>query len=175
MTPIQILLIWPYHESRYVYMIIPFYYYFLVVSLSKLNIQISKIKTSFATVFLIIQLSFLGIDYYNTIIPQVWHQIVNDGPETPEAQDMFSFVRGKTKKEDVIVFFKPRAMTLYTNRKSLIVHLDMNKIKSKGNYLVLHKDFGEYHQMLSLSSNPPEWLELQFENSKFLIYKVQGS
>lgn len=172
---LAILLIWPYHESRYVYMIIPFYYYFLVVSLSKLNIQISKIKTSFATVFLIIQLSFLGIDYYNTIIPQVWHQIVNDGPETPDAQDMFSFVRGKTKKEDVIVFFKPRAMTLYTNRKSLIVHLDMNKIKLKGNYLVLHKEFGEYHQMLSLSSNPPEWLELQFENSKFLIYKVQGS
>ena len=170
-----ILLIWPYHDSRYIYMIIPFYFYFLMVGLLslKLDIQLRNTKVSLATISFIAIISLLCIDYYNKIIPQAWQSVIVEGPETGDAKEMFQYINTHTKNKDIIVFFKPRVMSLYTGRKSLIVHDNPKKIKTLGDYLILHKMFGDYLQQSSLLFRTPEWLNLKYENSRFLVYKVE--
>lgn len=172
---LTLLIIWPHHEPRYIYMLIPFYFYFLYVGLLslKMKIKFKDFKISFAVVSLIILSSLLSIDYYKNIISKSWKSKIIEGPETKHATDMFSFINANTSMNDVIVFFKPRVMSLYTGRKSLIVHNEVSKIKEKGNYVVIHKGMGDNLQLSTLINSHPDWLNMKYENNQFLVYKVE--
>jgi hypothetical protein len=96
-----------------------------------------------------------------------------NGPFDPVSAQMFEFVREKTPAESVIIFFKPRAMRLFTERDSFMT--DRCEDLRKGNYLALSEKVGDNGQI------PPEevptcgsWVSLEqvFNNRRFTIYKI---
>lgn len=63
------------------------------------------------------------------------------GPDRPEAVEMFEAVLQETTDGDVVGFFKARAMTLYTNRRSVQIHeADPLNPGSQFDVLVLRTD-----------------------------------
>ena len=44
-----------------------------------------------------------------------------DGPHTPESREMLEYVASQSEEEDVVVFFKPRALNLLTGRRSIMI------------------------------------------------------
>jgi len=58
-----------------------------------------------------------------------------DGPYSNDAQEAFTFISGKTKQSDVVVFFKPRALHLFTKRPS--VTLAYPRALELGDYLLV--------------------------------------
>ncbi|GAB4505208.1 MAG: hypothetical protein Fur0043_22030 [Anaerolineales bacterium] len=96
-----------------------------------------------------------------------------NGPFDPYSIEMFDFIKEKTPPDSVIVFFKPRALRLMTNRDAVAIteceHLTL------GDYLALSKKVGENLQI------PPEQiaacnlpLETVFQNRRFVVFRVAG-
>lgn len=170
-----LLLIWPHHETRYMYMFLPFYFYFLMAGLMwlKTDFTLKKIRVEPAIFSFVLIISLLSIDSYHQIITKANQPEIAEGPEATEAKEMFHHIITQSKEDDIVVFFKPRVMSLYTGRKSLIVHDQPEKIRNLADYLVLHKQYGNYLQISSLFYNPPPWLDLTFENNRFFVYQVK--
>ena len=94
-----------------------------------------------------------------------------NGPFDPYSIETYDFIKNSTPPDSVIVFFKPRAMHLMTDRDALA--LTECERMSEGNYLALSKKVGENLQI------PPERidecnlpLERVFQNRRFIVYQV---
>jgi hypothetical protein len=85
---------------------------------------------------------------------------------------MFAFIREETPKDSVVIFFKPRAMHLFTDRDS-IMSIECDRLLL-GDYVALHKTW-EYSQILPKDINACNLpLEPVFENGRFIVYKLQN-
>jgi len=94
-----------------------------------------------------------------------------NGPFDPFSMEVYEFIKTETPANSVIIFFKPRAMRLFTDRNSLAL-TECDRMP-EGDYLVLNKKVGENLQI------PPEriddcnlLLEQVFENRRFVVYRV---
>jgi hypothetical protein len=92
------------------------------------------------------------------------------GPFDATSAQMFDFIKAETTPESVIVFAKPRAMLLMTDRNSIMInHCDE---LMRGDYIVLFRD-GDWDQVpadqiASCVLNPQQ----VFENPGFVVYKI---
>lgn len=96
-----------------------------------------------------------------------------NGPFDPYSIELYDFIKEKTPADSVIVFFKPRALRLMTNRDALAI-TECERL-TLGNYLALSKKVGENLQI------PPEQiarcglpLETVFQNRRFVVYQITG-
>jgi hypothetical protein len=85
--------------------------------------------------------------------------------------ETYKFIKNNTPSDSVIVFFKPRAMRLMTDRNALAL-TECERIP-EGDYVALSKKVGENLQI------PPEQIDecnlplhKVFENRRFVVYEV---
>jgi hypothetical protein len=101
--------------------------------------------------------------------------------EKTSTKELFDFVKNETKPKDVIVFFKPRVLALYTNRQSLAIALP----DPKGDPLSRMKEFGvnwvitrkihprEYQpELIQLISENPDRFIPVYENEDFRVFRL---
>ncbi|MBI3863119.1 MAG: hypothetical protein HY290_14610 [Planctomycetia bacterium] len=104
------------------------------------------------------------------------------GVETPAARDLFDFVRNHTRSDDVCLFFKPRALALYTGRRSSAYPLGTDELefwryaKSIGATIIIVRTdaadlAGEDQTSEMLAPFPSRDLEEVFANSQFRVYR----
>ena len=175
---IAILLVWPsYQFLRFLVPVIPLYFLFIIEGF---DFIVKKVNNSVIKIILpLIFLGFISINYiqtYMNIFPRPISAI-----ERAETQELFQFIKSKTNEEDVILFFKPRVLALFTNRKSLAMKFPdpngdaLGKMNGFGvDYVILNKNHSiEYQPELKhFINNHPLNFNLLFENYEFNIYKV---
>lgn len=94
-----------------------------------------------------------------------------NGPFDPISSDMFEFIRDKTPADSVVIFFKPRAMRLFTNRDSFMT--DRCTDLSKGDYVVIHEKQGSNGQLTQQQVEACDVpLESVFNNKRFTVYQI---
>jgi hypothetical protein len=94
-----------------------------------------------------------------------------NGPFDPISMDMFEFIRKQTPPDSIIIFFKPRAMRLFTDRDSFMT--ENCESLTKGDYLVIHEKQGGNGQLTQQAAEAcgvP--LESVFNNKRFTVYKI---
>jgi hypothetical protein len=175
-------LLWPFHEIRYIYLMVPFVLYF--VAFGFLTILQAILTRNYKTIFalitgIIIVSSFVkaGSSLINKPFPS---QTSIVGPESKDARAMFDFIKEKSKPTDVIVFFRARAMSLYTNRKSVMIFgADKTRIFDIGNYVVINKKKMccqiQYTNPFLTSSAFIRHYKQVYENKSFIIYEQNTS
>lgn len=93
------------------------------------------------------------------------------GPFDPFTKQVYDYVKQKTPSDSVIVFFKPRLMTLMTDHLS-IMSMECDRLLT-GDYVVISKKDGGNQQIppdeISNCNLP---LNKVFQNLRFIIYKV---
>jgi hypothetical protein len=175
---IAILLVWPsYQFLRFLVPVIPLYFLYIIEGF---DFIVKKVNNSVIKIILpLIFLGFISINYiqtYMNIFPRPISAI-----ERAETQELFQFIKSKTNEEDVILFFKPRVLALFTNRKSLAMKFPdpdgdaLGKMNGFGvDYVILNKNHSiEYQPELKhFINNHPLNFNLLFENYEFNIYKV---
>ncbi len=96
----------------------------------------------------------------------------------PASQQMFAYLREETRAEDVIAFFKPRALTLFTGRTAFAPYWDSQQPQRLledlalfgADYLVIWKP--AYGDLAAFAHHQSPTLNLIFENEDFEIYSV---
>lgn len=93
-----------------------------------------------------------------------------NGPLDPVSRQMFEFIREETPPGSVIVFFKPRAMRLFTDRDSFMTQ-NCGDL-AKGDYIVFHEKQGFNAQIADLEACPGFDYPVVFNNLRFTVYEV---
>jgi hypothetical protein len=101
--------------------------------------------------------------------------------EKTSTKELFDFVKNETKPKDVIVFFKPRVLALYTNRQSLVIALPypkgdpLSRMKEFGvNWVITRKTHPREYQpeLIQLISENPDRFIPVYENEDFRAFRL---
>lgn len=177
---LTILIFWPHRQGfRFIMHIFPFFLYFLFIGLSrtKLWINISEklkpLKVNIAILFgaglVLLSVAYFSYDTYQKII---FNRInVVEGPYSPDSIELFSYVKKNTTEDDTIIFLKPRALHLFTGRRSFAVNRLIstpdNVLNSSASYIVFNKK--PYHPADLLIEDFQGNLQCEFENNTFIL------
>ena len=117
--------------------------------------------------------SYHGI--FVSLIPRAVSDI-----EKRETQELFHFVQNETTSKDVIAFFKPRVLALFTDRKSVALAVPGPQGGAIGrfndlnvSYLIVRLNYlyESQPELIQLIQESAEYFELIFENDDFRMYK----
>ena len=169
------MLVWPEWQGvRFIFPALPIFVYFIfqginavVITLPEQARLVSVWGLSLLWVVLVGMLAFTsGTRAYSNL--QSKREV--NGPFETYSDEVFKYVRDEISSDSVIIFFKPRAMRLFTDRDSIMVLECENLLK--GDYFVQHRNW-ENSQILPSeidACNLP--LKTVFENRKYIVYKV---
>ena len=175
---LYLIVIWTWPEwqgYRFLFPMLPFFIYFSIqgirVTIERVGKYQKDILQKGIYAFLLLTVTLFaysaGANAYDNL--HAGREI--NGPFDPFSIETFDFIKNNTPSDSVIVFFKPRAMHLMTDRNALAL-TECDRIP-EGNYLALSKKVGENLQI------PPERiddcnlrLDKVFENRRFIVYKV---
>lgn len=167
---------WPEWQGyRFIFPILPIFIYFALQGVRAIQNKIPKKRQNNAQALFYIILAgvsalFLVVSTSNALENLRADRQIN-GPFDPFSLETYDFIKTNTPPDSVIVFFKPRAMRLMTDRDALA--LTECERMTEGDYLALSKKVGENLQI------PPEridecnlQLERIFQNRRFIVYRI---
>jgi hypothetical protein len=159
---------------RYLLPIIPFIMYYIVWGIRSIHLT-----RTFNTNLIAIALAFICLLTYKSELLQIIKDknAILQGPQESEAIEVFKYIKTNTLKTDTIVFIKPRALALYTNRRSFANHplQDSASIAAKFKQLrphlfLLMSDIDNPALNLYIKSNFSQ-MKLRFKNKVFELYE----
>jgi hypothetical protein len=166
---------------RYIFPILPIYLLFSAAGFSQV-IQRTTPKRNTLMIGLLSVFSALIIAQFmiaeiSSGISNLEHQRIEaQGPYSSQSTEMFNFIRSNTPADSVMVFFKPRAMRLLTDRNS--IYATTCQTLERGDYLVWMNPAQLPNNKLQISGDEMESciknlvLEKIFENKESTIYAI---
>jgi hypothetical protein len=182
---ITLLVIFPARDKRLLMPVFPFLLYFFFIGLSKVSFSFALSKKYYfvkVNAVYIIALGLMLVSLADITHATYKNMVFNrteviDGPYAPESQEMFNFIKSNTDKDDAIIFFKPRVMSLYANRKSFVMNSenftpDM-AFNTDAKYVVINKTKYIIYD-LTLQDFQGK-IDCEFENNSFYICDLKKS
>ena len=191
-----LLLVWPYTQGlRYLVPLMPFYVHYVFIGVrwavdalggrrrpvegepEAVGARRGQLARAAAIgVLVVIAALFARSSVSRAVDNMRAHRAAPVGPYMETAREMFDFVRTETAEEAAIIFFKPRAMRMFTGRPSLVV--DKPAEVDRGDYLcyyVIKEPF--YELSLADVARLVEGGRLVpvFANADFRVYRVVHS
>jgi len=177
-SALYLLVLWSWPERqgyRFIFPLLPLFVYFVFQGIRTLvgwiQMDAKRIGQKLIYAFLFLMVASFAFDAGNNAYINLRSGREINGPFDPLSFETYDFIRNETPPESVIVFFKPRAMHLMTDRNALAL-TECDRIP-EGDYLALSKKVGENLQI------PPEQigecnlhLEKVFENRRFIVFKL---
>ena len=169
------MLFWPELQGiRFIFPLLPIFVYFAFQGISVVINQLPEKYHWFIKGFTyIFWLAIIGIFIFNS--GDVAYSNLKDnrkinGPFDPFSSDVYNFIRAETPPNSVIVFYKPRAMRLFTDRDTLM-STECDRLKL-GDYVVIsYKAENSQIPPDEIGKCGLDLLKL-FENQKFIVYAV---
>ena len=159
---------------RYLFPIVPLFVYYALVGVKKFNFfKRKKIElTAFIIIISAIIISYAG--KYTTID----YSPIREGVTKEESVEIFNYIKENTSEEDIVIFRKPRVLSLFTGRSSSVYH-EAQDDKELWNYI---KEINATHLIVGIldgkflydfvekySNN----FEEVYSNTDFKIYKIR--
>jgi len=176
---LAVLFIWPSLGYRFLLPIIPFYFLIMIDGLSANLGRVSRLLPLRNLILLIILglVCFSYIYSYQGVFPRPASAM-----EQYSTKDLFAFVKKETTPDDVIVFFKPRVLALYTGRSSVAIAAPgkdvdpIYRMRQFGvDWIIIRKDHeGEFQpSQIELIAHHPESFHHITDIGDFSIYRFQ--
>lgn len=169
--------LWPGRQGlRYIFSLLPFYIYLLMIGLNSFRLATKTREFNPSRIFFCLLLTFFFAQTSFAAYKNMKDgRKTAEGPFTHESSEMFRYITGNTDKKDVMVFFKPRALTLLADRRAFLAR-KLSSMESKGDYLIINKktksdqvsiESNEFAQKISSG-----YFARVFENGGFIIYRI---
>jgi hypothetical protein len=170
-----VMLFWPaWQGPRFIFPLLPIFIYFAFQGTS---VVIAKLPKNYRTlshgVSYVFWLAVIGAFLFassNQAYTNIKDNRKINGPFDSFSMDVYNYIKAKTPPNSVIVFYKPRAMRLFTDRDTLM-STECDRLKL-GDYVVLSYKADN-------SQIPPDEigkcglaLQKMFENQKFIVYEI---
>ncbi len=176
LATLALFIFWPERQGlRFIYPTLPF---LLIFAFDGMKLTAARLKTGWKkpvgialTGFWLLLIVVSFVISLNAARENLSTDRATNGPFDPVSAEMFAFLREKTPAESVVIFFKPRALRLFTNRDSFMTERCADL--PKGDYLTLSKKVEDNGQIApeEIASCTGVKLEEVFSNRRFTIYK----
>ena len=169
------MLFWPELQGiRFIFPLLPIFVYFVFqgmkATVTKLPENNRKI---FAALFYGFWLVVIGLFLFNSG-SRAYTNLADDrkinGPFDPYSSDVYNYLRAETSPDSVVVFWKPRAMRLFTDRNTFM-STECDRLPL-GDYVVISKKAENSQIPLGEIDGCNLALNNVFENQRFVIYQV---
>lgn len=173
-----LMLVSPYEASRYLFTITPLLVYFAYQALPTM-VEVAGLRGRIwrPIAAVVPALALLGLVLLNaadlkrsTDYHRVYHYTIN-GPEDPGSQEMFAAVTNVTRARDVILFFRARAMTLYSDRPA-IQGSDLDLMLKRVDWYVMAKNSTYSQTPVTDAEAAVRGLTKTWENANWVIWRV---
>lgn len=157
-----IYVLWPAVQGiRFLFPVIPFILFFFV---NGINFFTDKFNIKFLNIIILILFS-VNIIYEGLKSTLYWSHLDTNTAYTPEMKEIYSFISNTVPENEIIVFFKPRVLRLFTERNSISLK-DYNG--SKDNFILLKKGI---HVSIYETTFETDNYETIFETDSYILYK----
>jgi hypothetical protein len=177
---IMLVIFFPPRAPQYIMPIFPFFVYFLFAGLKGISLsfdlsgkcRFANINASylFGIALILVSLLYVSHNAYKSIIFNKTGGVI-DGPYSPDSIEMFNYIKEHTGTDDAIIFHKPRAMILYTDRKSFAMDrfsfTPDKAYNSDARYVAISKK--KYTDFDLRMEDFQGKLKCEFENSSFYL------
>ncbi|MEO7841116.1 MAG: hypothetical protein ABIU06_17380, partial [Anaerolineales bacterium] len=171
-----LMLVWPeWQGPRFLFPLFPIFIYFTFQGMRSV---ISKLPADYHRsgqwIFYGFWLSIIGIFLVNSSLAAYANLQNNrsiNGPFDQYSMEVYNFIKKETPANSVIIFFKPRALRLMTNRDTFMSK-ECDRL-SLGDTIVLSRKVGENQQIAPEeidACNLP--LDEVLRNRRFIIYEI---
>jgi hypothetical protein len=177
-----LLITWPSQDGlRYMFPVLPFFIYFTYRGTQAAARVLCQRyhragERAVRTAWLVVVAAFAIGSIRSARINLDRHRVVNDGPFGRPSAELFDWIRSATAPDSVVIFFKPRAMRLLTDRAALLVE-NCGQL-AKGDYVVIRKQGGGAGQVRPddvARCNRSVDATKAFENADYVAYRVLPS
>jgi hypothetical protein len=176
----------PFHDGRYLYALSPWALYFAAQSVHGLLGLVSnrfskgEMPTAAARVR---RVSYVGMwIVLGTVVWSNWpatshaldyhrtYSFVENGPESPASKEMFAAVERNVPTDDVILFFRSRAMMLYTERRA-VQNTDIDRLRRVAQWYVMEKDSTYGQTLIKPGEEERYGVVAIWENERWILWK----
>jgi hypothetical protein len=167
-----IYLVLPYREGRYLLGVLPFLLYFASQGLRGADVRDWPIQARHVLLLALVARHGLGManasDYWRTYPRAI------DGPSSATSQEMFTAVNTFTGPDDTVVFFRPRALNLFTDRTAITAGSSLQVLLERGDWYAMAKA-SEYAQCALTDEEAAATGHLTkiWENEAWVLWHVQ--
>ena len=171
----------PFHEGRYLFTITPFLVYFAYQGLAattrllvgrfdrgRVAIVPGLVAGAFVVLLLVPNVTDLR---HRTQIRIADDSFTVWGPTDPASVEMFATVREVVPEDDVVAFFRGRAMNLLGERQGLYL-LRLDQILERSDWYAMEKNSDYSQYALSAEEAAANGVSSVWENDRFILWKV---
>ena len=161
---------------RYLLPFVPFYLFLMLKGLQQLS---TNRRPAWARAVLVLPLLLVALSY-GEFFRHAHYGVIWQSDGRPSFNELCAFIKSNTKPNDVIVFRRSRALSLFTSRPAAIYdyahpeRLSAEFARFSASYVVVSPIFEEDRESLIpfIDQNLSHFEEV-FENSDFKIYRVR--
>jgi hypothetical protein len=174
------LLIWPsYQGYRLLLPIIPIYFLYIIEGLNTILNRVSH-SSLLQKIIPSVSIGLIALSYmyaYQGVFPRPLSAM-----EQPLTHELFEYVKNETTPDDVIVFFKPRVMALFTGRSCVAIAITDNgedpirQMNQFGvNRVIVRNEYSDEYQpeQIHLIRQHPDLFTPIKTIGDFVIYRFQ--
>jgi|GEM_PF-1754625 len=171
---VSLVLVSPFYQGiRYLIPLVPLLFYFFIKGLRGVIFQ-TEVSYKFKNgVYFVVVAAFLLLSLktiFDYTRSEASSKVELEGPYKKTSVEMFAFIRNATLSSDLVGFWKPRAMLLYTERNGVILKSLDDCIRRKIDYFVYQQKAFDQISEDEIKSHSENFQEV-FRNSDFVIYK----
>ncbi|MDO8364046.1 MAG: hypothetical protein Q7V88_14205 [Actinomycetota bacterium] len=96
---------------------------------------------------------------------------VHDGPEAAYAQAAFTAVRTYTHQDDVVAFFKARALTFYTDRRA-VQSSPLEIVRQRADYFMMRRDSTFSQPLVTDSEGAAMGWEIVWQDDNWVLWRL---
>jgi len=169
------LITWPIWQGpRFIFPLLPIFVYFAFQGMKTFNIKLSEKyqqrgKKAIYVFWFVMAGTFLFNSSANAYANLQNSRSIN-GPFDPFSMEIYAFVKENMPADSVIIFFKPRAMRLFTDRDA-IMSTECERLLL-GDHIVISKKAENSQIPLDDIHKCGIPLNEVFENRRFIVYKI---
>jgi hypothetical protein len=176
----------PFHDGRYLYALSPWALYFAAQSVPGLLAPVSKWFSRRERHVDSIRFARLGLAWmWFALGGVVWsnwpatshaldyhraYSFVENGPESPASKEMFAAVERQVPTGDVILFFRSRAMMLYTERRA-VQNTDIDRLRRIAQWYVMEKESSYGQTLIRAGEEERFGVVPVWENSRWVLWR----
>ncbi len=166
----------PGYQVRYVLPIIPLFIWYTFIGVNSIGVNTKYLQPAKGIILATLVLGLMG-SYAAKYTTENFGPIVTTGINKPETQELFAYIRANTEENAIFIFRKPRALSLYTDRRGLVfeplesVDSTMRYFREVGaNYLINSPMDPDY--LLAFIRGREDMFSLVYSNTDFRVYKI---
>ncbi len=177
---VLLFIVWPERQGlRFIYPVLPFLF---IAAFDGMRLAVERLKANWQVraqgvvggFWGLLVIVSLGISAFSAYQITAGGREIN-GPFDLYSKQVYAFIREETPADSIIIFMRPRALRLFTDRDAFMTERCADLVK--GTYVIIHQKMegnGQIPPEQVTSCNPALRLDEVFRNKRFVIYKINS-